>query len=189
MLKELVEQCRSYRRFYENEPISTEVLKELVNLARISPTGGNAQPLKFKLTNTPEENGKVFETLGWAAALPDWAGPEEGERPSAYITILCDLSIGKNKLQDNGIASHVIMLGAVEKGLGGCIIATVNRKKLAENLNIDTERYSIDLVLALGKPKETVVMVPVEQDGSTKYYRDSEGVHYVPKRSLEDIII
>lgn len=189
MLKELVTKCRTYRRFYENETISEEELKELVDLARLTASTANSQALKFRLCSTAEDNAKVFETLGWAGALPDWDGPEEGERPSAYIIILCDLALGKNKLQDDGIAAQTIMLGAVEKGYGGCIMGNVKRSRLAESLNIDTERYSIDLVLALGKPKEDVVIVPIKEDGDVRYYRDEKLVHYVPKRALEDLIV
>lgn len=90
---------------------------------------------------------------------------------------------------DEGIAAQTIMLGAAEKGLGGCMIGSFNRQALAEVLELDTERYAISLVLALGKPKEKVVVVPAGQDGSVKYYRDENQIHYVPKRSLEEILV
>lgn len=189
MLKDLVLKNRSYRRFYQNEPVSEQTLRELADLARNTPSTVNSQALKFKLVCEPNENQKVFETLAWAGLLKDWDGPEEGERPSAYIIILCDLSVGKDKRFDDGIAAQTIMLGAVEKGLGGCIFGSVKREKLAANFNIDTDKYSVDLVLALGKPKEEVRIVDLPENGSTAYYRDENGVHYVPKRSLEDIII
>lgn len=189
MLKDLVTKCRSYRRFYESEPISTKDLRDLVDLARITASAANSQALKFRLCNTQEDNAKVFETLAWAGALPDWAGPEEGERPSAYIIILCDLSLGKNKLYEDGITAQTMMLGAVEKGYGGCMMGNVQRSRLAESLQIDPSRYSIELVLALGKPKEEVVIVSVKEDGDIRYYRDENQVHYVPKRALEDIIV
>lgn len=189
MLKELVTKCRTFRRFYEAETISMEDLKDLVDLARLTASTANSQALKYRLCNTPEETSKVYPTLSWAGALPDWDGPEEGERPSAYIIILCDLSLGKNKLYDDGIAAQTIMLGAVEKGYGGCMLASVQRNHLAEALSIDPSRYSVDLVLALGKPKEEVVIVPVKENGDTHYYRDENQVHYVPKRALDDIII
>ena len=188
MLKDLVAKNRSYRRFYE-EPISTETLKELVALARIIPSTANSQALKFYLVNTSKENEKVFRSLSWAGALPDWNGPEAGERPSAYIIILCDQTLGKNKMTDDGIAAQTMMLGAVEKGLGGCILANINRSELAESLGIDTEHYTIDLVLALGKPKESVVLVDMPESGDYRYYRDENQIHYVPKRSLEELII
>ena len=160
-----------------------------IDLARLTASTANSQALKFHISNTPEENALIFNTLGWAGALPDWDGPEEGERPSAYIVILCDLSLGKNKLTDDGIAAQTIMLGALEKGYGGCMLGNVRRSQLAESLGIDPALYSIDLVLALGKPKEEVVIVPMKEDGNVRYYRDENQIHYVPKRELKDIII
>ncbi len=189
MLRDLVCQCRSYRRFYQEERISEETLRELVDLARMTGSTANSQALKYRLVTEEDLCGEVFSTLTWARDLKDWDGPEEGERPAAYIVVICDRALGANKFWDEGIASQTIMLGAAEKGLGGCMIGSVDRTKLAQILKLDENRYSLDLVLALGKPKETVVMVPVGEDGSVKYYRDENQVHYVPKRSLEDIIL
>lgn len=189
MLKELVTKCRSYRRFYEEVRISDEELRQLVDLARMTASTANSQALKYKICNSPELNEKIFSTIGWAGALPEWDGPEAGERPSAYIIILCDLSLGKNKLTDDGITAQTMMLGAVEMGYGGCMIGNFKRTQLAEILGIDLEKYSLDLVLALGKPKEIVRTVPVKQDGNIKYYRDGDQIHYVPKRSLEEILL
>lgn len=188
MLKDLLMKSRSYRRFNQDYIIDYNVLTELVELARYVPSTVNSQPLKFKIVNTPDENEKVFECLAWAGLLKDWAGPEEGERPSAYIIILCDLSVGSDKRYDDGICAQTIMLGAAEKGLGGCMFGSIKREKLAENLGIDRERYSIDLVLALGKPVEDVKIVDLPESGSTAYYRDENATHYVPKRSLEEMI-
>ena len=103
--------------------------------------------------------------------------------------VLCDQTLGKNKQIDVGIVSQTMMLGAAEKGYGGCMLATVKRPELAEVLGLDLERFTVELVLALGKPKEEVRVVPVGPDGSVKYYRDENQVHYVPKRSLEDILV
>lgn len=189
MLKDLVLSNRSYRRFYQDEEISVETLKELVELARNTASTVNSQALKYKLVCKSEENAKVFDTLAWAGLLKGKGTPCEGERPSAYIIILCDLEIGQNKFWDEGIAAQTILLGAAEKGLGGCMLGSIKREELAKDLSIDTEKYSIDLVLALGKPKETVKLVEMNETKSTAYYRDENGIHYVPKRSLEDIII
>ena len=121
--------------------------------------------------------------------MKEWKGPEEGERPSAYIIVLCDKTISQSKPIDVGIAAQTILLGATEKGLGGCMFGSIRREKLAEDFGIDTEKHSIELVIALGKPKETVKLVDLPESGSTAYYRDENGVHYVPKRSVEEIII
>lgn len=189
MLKDILLKNRSYRRFYEEEEITEEVLRELVDLTRYTASTANSQALKYKIIVSKEKRKGVFQTLGWAASLPDWDGPREGERPAAYIIILCDLELGRNKQIDNGIAAQTIMLGAAEKGLGGCMLGNIKRSELAEILGIDTKRYSIDLVLAIGKPKEEVRIVPVAENGDTTYYRDKEQIHYVPKRSLEDILV
>ena len=189
MLKDLVTKCRSYRRFYEDAAIPYEELEDFVDTARLSASASNAQALRFKIISAPEDCAKVFPHINWAGALKDWDGPEPGERPSAYIIIACDLKLGRNKQWDDGITAQTIMLCATEKGYGGCMIGSCQRGPLAEALGIHPDEYSIDLVLALGKPKETVVLVPVKEDGSTTYYRDDDQIHYVPKRSLSDILL
>ncbi len=184
----LVRKSRSYRRFDEAFNIDGEILRSLVQLAQYSPTGNNMQPLKFWLSNTPEINAKIFPHLGWAGSLEDWKGPKEGERPSAYIIILGDTDIQLNSGVDHGIAAQSMMLGAVERGFGGCMIGSAQRKGLQEALGIP-ERFRILLVLALGKPIEKVVTEPIGENGSIKYYRDEEGVHHVPKRDLDSLIL
>ncbi len=187
-IKDLVRKNRSYRRFYENESISLETLRELVDLARLSASGSNMQPLKYVLSCEPEKNALIFPTLSWAGYLKDWPGPVEGERPSAYIIILGDKRIRQSFGVDPGIAAQSILLGATEKELGGCIIASIKKEELAEALAIPAD-YEILLVLALGKPKEKVVIDPVGPDGDIKYWREADGTHHVPKRSLEEIIV
>jgi len=187
-LRELVLKTRSYRRFYEDVPVPRQTLRELVDLARQTASAANRQPLKYWLSWEPEMNQKIFPCLAWAAYLKDWGGSAEGERPSAYIIILGDTEIAKDFNLDPGIAAQTIMLGATERGFGGCMIASIRRETLREALGIP-ERYQILLVLALGKPKEKVVLEPVGPDGDIRYYRDSEGVHHVPKRSLDEIIL
>ena len=184
----LVRISRSYRRFDEYHSIDGQTLRELIDLARFSPTGNNIQPLKFWLSNAQEMNAKIFPHLGWAGSLPDWRGPKEGERPSAYIIILGDREIQLTYGIDHGIAAQSIMLGAAEKGLGGCMIASIKRKALAAELAIP-DRYQVLLILALGKPVEQVVTEPLAPKGEIKYYRDEEGVHHVPKRPLDDLIV
>ena len=188
MIRDLVMKNRSYRRFHQDVPIEQETLKELVDLARCSASGANRQPLKYVLSCTTDRNAQVFSTLAWAGALPDWPGPPEGERPSGYIIILGDTEISKNAGVDHGIAAQSILLGAVEKGLGGCMLASVKRDELRMSLDIP-EQYEILLVLALGKPREKVVMETLEPGGDVRYWRDEDQVHHVPKRRLEDIFV
>jgi len=188
MIRDLILKNRSYRRFYEEVDIKLETLRELVDLARHSASAMNAQPLKYILSCEPQKNLLIFPHLAWATYLKGWPGPAEGERPSAYIIILGDTEINRFLDYDAGIAAQSIMLGATEKGLGGCIIANIQKEGLLKALKIPP-RYEILLVLALGKPKEKVVIETVGPSGDTKYWRDSKSVHHVPKRHLDDIII
>jgi len=188
MIKDLISKNRSYRRFHEEIAIDCETLRGLVDLARHSASAGNMQPLRYVLSCDPAKNSLVFPHLAWARYLKEWPGPVEGERPSAYVIILGDGQITQSFGCDHGIAAQSILLGAVEKGFGGCIIASVHRESLREALKI-SPRCEILLVLALGKPKETVVIDSVAPGGDIRYWRDSQGIHHVPKRSLDDVIL
>ncbi|MEW6387381.1 MAG: nitroreductase family protein [Thermodesulfobacteriota bacterium] len=188
MIEELIKNNRSVRRFHQQMAISTETLTWLVNLARLSASAANLQPLKFLLANDPERNAAIFSCLAWAGYLKDWPGPAEGERPAAYLVILGDKEITANFGCDHGIAAQSILLGAREKGLGGCMIGSIKRDRLRKLLKIP-EKFEILLVIALGRPKEEVVLEEVPPDGSIKYWRDAQGLHHVPKRKLEEILV
>ena len=187
-MRDLIHKSRSYRRFDEDYSISGEVLRNLIELAQYSPSGMNVQPLKYWLSNTKDMNNLIFPFLGWAGALKDWSGPTPGERPSAYVVILGDTKIRESFGVDHGIAAQSILLGAVEAGLGGCMIGSIKREKMREALSIP-DRYEILLVIALGKPTEKVVTELVDEDGSITYYRDQNDVHHVPKRRMEELIL
>ena len=187
MLKDLILKNRSYRRFHQDEKIEVETLHELVDLARLSPSARNAQPLKYFLSNTPELNDKIFPHLSWAGYLKDWKGPEKGEQPAAYVIVLNDTDISANYFCDDGIASQSILLGAVEKGLGGCIIGSLNRLQLQRELRL-SDNLKIVHIIALGKPKEEVTIEEMKED-NIKYWRDVQQIHHVPKRNLKDIIV
>lgn len=187
-IHELVAKNRSYRRFFQEVPVERKTLESLVDLARLSASAMNLQPLKYILSSDQQRNMLIFPCLGWAAYLKEWPGPVEGERPSAYIIMLGDIQVSRSYNSDYGIAAQSILLGAIEQGLGGCMIATINKKELSAALHID-ERFEVLLVLALGKPREKVIVEPLGKNGDVKYWRDSEQVHHVPKRALKDIII
>ena len=188
MISELVEANRSCRRFYEDHQVALKTLEELVDLARLSASGANFKPLKYILACQPDVNAEIFACLAWAGYLKDWPGPEPGERPSGYIVILGDTTISKEFGVDHGIAGQSMLLGARDKGLAGCMLGSINRKDLRPILNIESH-LKILLVLAIGKPKEKVVIETVGADGNIRYWRDAQAVHHVPKRALTDIIV
>jgi nitroreductase len=188
MIEELIKSNRSCRRFFQDEAISLDTLKGLVNLARWSASAANLQPLKYLLAHAAKRNEEIFSCLAWAGYLKDWPGPAAGERPAAYIIILGDTKIARDFGCDHGIAAQSILLGARAKGLGGCMIGSIKRDRLRDLLHLP-EQYEILLVIALGQPKETVVLEEVGPGDSIKYWRDGAGVHHVPKRRLKDIIL
>ncbi len=187
MLKDIIRRNRSYRRFYEAERITEDQLKSWVDLARLSPSARNAQPLKYILVTEKALCDQVFPLLAWAGYLKNWGGPVPGERPAAYIVMLLDRQIATNCLCDDGIAAQSIMLGAAEAGYGGCIVASVNRMELRKLFSLD-DHYELIQVLALGRPAETVVLEEMKE-GDCKYWRDEKSIHHVPKRSLDELIL
>lgn len=188
MLRDLVTQNRSYRRFNRAKSISVATLRELVDLARLTPSGRNVQPLKYLLVSSEEACAKLYPQLSWAGYLKDWDGPIEDERPAAYVIMLGDTTLAPTFGIDPGIAAQTLLLGAVEKGLGGCIFGTIKREEIRSLFEIPAQ-YEVLYVIALGEPVEKVVIEPVKADGDIKYWRDAEHVHHVPKRALSNVIV
>lgn len=188
MFKDLVRSNRSYRRFDHSQSVSMHTLEELVELARLCPSAANRQPLRFILSTAPADNEAIFACLKWAAYLTDWEGPAPAERPSAYIVMINAAKDWEFAKFDLGIMAQTMLLGAVERGLGGCMIGALDRERLRTHFSLPAE-MEVSLVLALGKPVEEVRIVEVPAGGSIKYFRDDAGVHYVPKRALAELIL
>lgn len=186
MLKDLVIKNRSYRRFYQDRAVTCEQLKELINIGRLTASGANRQPVRYILSYDSQKNEDIFQCLRWAGYLEDWDGPEEGEKPAAYIVML--EPAGVNAPHDEGIIGQTILLAATEQGLGGCFLANIDRIMLRDILHVE-EKYDIKLVIALGYPKEEVVLEEISETDNIKYYRDTKKVHHVPKIKLEDLIL
>ena len=188
MFKDLVLRNRSYRKFYNDKKVSVDQLKHLIDLARITPSSKNRQPLKYILVTKENEVNMVADQLKWARFLKDWDGPNDNEKPPTYIIILLDKNINIQADIDAGIAAQTILLGAVEEQLGGCIIRSVNRDVISHHFNLPTQLEIIQ-VIAIGYPNQKVELTIPEEASSVNYYEDSNAIHYVPKRKLEDIII
>ena len=187
MINELIRKNRSYRRFDEAQRMSKSQISRLIELARLSPSARNQQALKFRIVTEQSECELLFPNLAWAGYIPEWKGPEPGERPSAYIIIVGDKSLGRSFSEDLGISAQSIMLGAVSEGYGGCMIGSVKRESVKRDFSLKDD-YEVLLVLALGKPVEKIVIEEIKE-GDIRYWRDESGIHHVPKRGLKDIII
>ena len=187
MFKDLLAKNRSYRRFRQCERMSMEELTELVGLTCLCASGRNAQALKYIIVHDECACARVFPHLAWAGYLTDWAGPTEGERPVAYLIQVLDTRIVENCLCDDGIQAQTILLGATEKGRGGCIIKAFKNEALRETLKLP-DYLKIMYVIALGTPAEQVVLETMQTE-DYKYWRDAQGVHHVPKRSVDELIV
>lgn len=187
-IEHLSRTTRSFRRFRESYPVTETLMTQWIDNARVTASAANKQPLRYRIVTDSDQCARIFDTLSWAAALPDWDGPEEGERPTGYIVMAVDSNVLKGQLWrfDAGIAAQTIMLASTEEGFGGCIILTFDHKLAKEILAMPDDLEPV-LVLALGRPIEDIRLVDAEGDDTT-YYRDENQVHFVPKRRLEDIM-
>lgn len=190
-MQEIIARTRTFRRFIQKEIISIATLHDLIDLARLGGSARNCQPWQYMIGNTPEVCEKIFPFLGWAGYLKDWKGPEEGERPSAYVLCLLNKSRLKGSESeaqfDLGIASQNLLLGAMEKRIGGCRIGAFN-PQIASLFELP-EHLEISLVIALGKPRETVIIQEGKGEEDVQYWRDEQNVHHVPKRTLKDCLV
>lgn len=189
-LVDLLRENRTVRIFDESSPVGEELLRSLVGLCRYTASGRNAQPLRYRLVTAQGERERLFPHLSWAGYYTDWSGPSIGERPAAYLVQCLDTHYGSDCLCDDGLQLEAITLGAVAKGLRGCIIKAFSAKGVREALSLSDE-LSPRYVLALGYPAEKVQLETMsgEQDADFKYYRTPDGVHHVPKRPLDELIV
>lgn len=191
MIRDIVIESRSYRSFDENRPIGKADLETFLDTTRLCSSAVNRQPLKYRLVYEKQEVEDVVAITNWAGALPDMKFPPDGHHPTAFIIMCCDTSVcdDNNWVRfDAGLAAQTICLQAAEAGMGTCIIGAFNPDEMSKTLLI-SKKYKPLVAIAFGIPDETVLICNVPPSGNTIYYRDKANIHYVPKRSLEEIII
>lgn len=191
MFLDLVKQARSHRGFRQDRKVTRQELEHLVECARFTPAARNDQVLKYYLAEKPETVAAIQPLTKWAGALAELHLPRKGAGPVAYIVICLDGSLAENPApyqRDVGIVAQTMLLAAAEMGLNGCMIGSFAAGELRETLGLP-EAIKPQLLLALGEGTDRIVMTDVGEDGSTTYYRDAEDTHYVPKRTLEQLIL
>ncbi len=186
MIRELLMDTRSYRRYDENTALTDADIYAIAEAVRFVPSAANLQRVKVAFVNNALQNDEIFSTLGFAAYLKEWKGPTIGERPVGYAVIMTESKPDVNLAIDIGIAAEAMLLTARERGIGGCIFRSFDPTRVSEILGKDGLIPA--LVISLGRPTERVVIEDLK-DGDIKYYRDEDGVHHVPKRSVEDILV
>ena len=190
MFKDLVIKNRSTRGFDTSRPVTKEELTELVDAARLCPSGANLQPVKYHIVYEEKDVKAFHEMKGLGGYLPELHLPFPGTEPMGYIVLLGDSNINKNAQSismDVGICAQTIALYACEMGLNVCMIGNFKKQEVTDYLGLP-ENLTPYLLMAVGKGIEDFEIVPVE-DGNVKYYRDETGKHFVPKRTLEEVLI
>ena len=189
MVEDLIKNNRSYRVFDESYKISMDKIKEILNVVRFTSSGRNIQPIRFLPIVKNEQLNIIYDNIKWAGYLKDWDGPIEGQRPTAFILFLSDNNIKSPTFDiDLGLACQSILLKSIEQNIGGCMIGAFNKKKISEGLDIP-QNYNLELILALGKPNQKVVIDDINSNEDIKYWRDENNVHHVPKIVLDDLIV
>lgn len=183
--------ARSVRVFDEDRCPSEETLRHFADCARVAPSAGNMQVLKYKICADPETVKKIRPLTRWAGYIKDKKLPPDGKEPTAFIVICHDRSIGAVTpftQMDVGICAQTINLAAREAGFSVCMIGSFERDAVKALLALD-ECIDPSLIIAVGAPLEEPVICSVGADGSIRYFRDSADLHFVPKRSLEEILL
>lgn len=188
-LENLLEWRRTYRKFDENKLISKEDIDDILNSIKFASCANNRQYLRFISVENKAKVLEIFENTKWAASLPNNIGrPKEGERPVYFIAILSD---EEKKLRFNGIDEGLVIsnltLLAAEKGIGSCIIGSVNDKKMREILNYENN-YSCEVVVAFGYPKVKSSIKEINAGEDQAYYLDEDGNYIVPKYKIKDLV-
>jgi nitroreductase len=180
-MNKLILNRRTIRKFKQKK-ISKTILTDCIDAARLAPSAGNLQPLEYILVT--EKLDEVFKCVKWAGYLED-GSPRGGEEPTAYIIIISNSEINKDARYDVGLAIGNIITTALEKGIASCVIGSLDRCQLTNNFKIPN-KYIIELVIALGYPKQTSKKEVLTK--SIKYWLDKKGILHVPKRKLKDIV-
>ena len=183
-LNKLLRRNRSYRGYDTSFEVRADQLRRIIETATLCPSARNQQVLRFRpvLSN---ESDNVLKHIRLGGALPELHLPFPGTEPQAFIVICSTVEESKYVDIDLGIVAQTMLLQATELGLGGICIGAFNHAEVKEALNLP---YEPVLVIAIGRPSEHIELVECSEGDSLTYYRN-DGVHYVPKIRVDDLII
>ncbi len=184
-ITDMIKSRRTIRRFKQKQ-IDKNLLVEMIDNARLAPTGANIQCLKYQIIDDQARLDQIFEHVKWAAYLGSQGAPNEKQRPVAYIAVVADTSIKESGHEVNiGAAVQNILLTATAYGIGTCWMGAINRPKISEILNLEPS-LELKYIIALGYPDEAAIIE--SYSGDFKYYKDSSDTLHVPKLSLEEVM-
>ena len=183
-LDSLLKKNRSWRGYDQSHIVTEQELTQIVVATTLVASGMNKQRLRYRLI-TKDDAGKVLPHITLGAALPGEHLPHKGKEPNAFIIVCATEAENKIIDIDLGIAAQSMLLKATEMGLGGIFILNFRADAIMDALGLPSRPLA---VIAIGKPAERIFLLPVEAGADLNYYR-KDGVHYVPKLKVEDLII
>ena len=182
----LMERNRSYRGYQKDFVVKRDMLERIVVVNTKIASAKNQQVLRFKLVTKETGADIIVQNMKLGGLLPELHLPFPDTDPEALI-IVC-ITIPENKFVDIdlGIAAQSMLLKATEMGLNGIMIGAFNKAKVIEAFQLPYEPL---LILAIGKGAERIKLQPVDKNEALAYYRDAEGVQYVPKIRWEQLLL
>ena len=183
-LDTLLKRNRSYRGYDPAKPITEATLREIVSVTTLVASGMNAQRLRFRLIPT-EKAAMVHPLIKLGAALPQEHLPHPGTEPQGYIVVCAEGGHSKIVDIDLGIAAQSMLLKAVDMGLNGIMVLNFKPEELKQTLDLPLEPL---MVIGIGKGAERIFLTQAQSGGSLNYYR-KDGVHFVPKLSVDELIV
>lgn len=181
----LLERNRSYRGYHPETVVTEDILRKIVAVNTLVPSACNQQVLRFKLVTQGEGSRCVLANVKMGAALPELHLPFPGTEPQAFIIVCSTAPETKLVDIDLGISAQSMLLKATELGYNGLIIGAFNRANIQQEFSLPYEPL---LVIAIGRGAEVIRRVEISENESHAYYR-KEGIHYVPKVRLSDLIL
>ncbi|MBE6213435.1 MAG: nitroreductase [Rikenellaceae bacterium] len=182
-LDKLLRKNRSHRGYDSSYEVREDQLRRIIEVNTKTPSAMNQQVLRFRPV-LKDEAHKLLPHIRLGGALPELKLPLAGEEPNAFIVVCSDVT-GRYVDIDLGISAQSMLLKAAEIGLNGICIAAFNHEAVKEALRLNIEPV---LIIAIGRGKEKIELIEISADEPHTYYR-RDGVHYVPKVKLDDLII
>jgi len=157
-VKKAIAKRRSIRK-YKDKKVSNFLIKELIDAARLAPSGNNAQPARYFIVKDEDikrrlKKDKVFKQdfVYEAPVIIVCCGNPEAY-PKAKLEPEFDDLYKIRAVRDVSIASQNLVLRATELGLGTCYIGWGHKDIIKKVLGVP-KNYVVPFVITLGYPAE-----------------------------------
>ncbi len=176
---------RSHRAYDQSYEVKRLQLEAIVRVNTLTASARNQQVLRFKLLTRQDGADLLQDKYALGGALPELHLPAPGTEPEAFIVVCSTEPENKNIDIDLGISCEAMSLKAIELGLNAIIIRNFNAEAVRTALGLP---YTPLAILAIGKGVDKIKIVEIGEADDHNYYR-KDGIHYVPKVRLDDLIL